>query len=352
MTLPVAHRTTTSRIAHRAFSLIELLVVITIIAVVIAITVPALSGARELARKSSTQGKVQSLTAAIGTFSNDNDRPPGYFSQDEMGDTQNVTRGLTAMQNIMLDLIGGPVEAGSSNPGLIEVGPIGGSTVDVDPALINVGSNAKGYYTPGAKDYQVVEGKVAVAEHQQLPEVVDAWGMPILAWVENDLASTMTETSVVDDFAQIVTPASSAAPARYYWAQNSGVLASTGLGPRRIDQRTASLIGMDAASNLPDRLAAFLGSPSSMVKADANFRSILPRAGRGAVVFQSAGTDRVYLSSEDKGFGAVGGEFFFGRNFTPNNSITRDGQYLQKDGTQGSIDIIDGFDDILSSAGR
>lgn len=352
MTPKAATNHAQSRLTRRAFSLIELLVVITIIAVVIAITVPALSGARELARKSSTESSINSLVQGIGQFQTDNQRAPGYFSPEDMGHDDNLTRGFSSMQNIMLELVGGPVADSGASTTFLEVGPIGSETVDVDPALIGIGDKAKGYYTPDAKDYQPAQGVEANADNKQLPEVLDAWGMPILAWVENDFGSTMNDDSDIDDFAQISAPANSSDPsARFYWAQNAGALSSDALGERQMEQAELSLIGKDTTGDLQEHLAAFLGSPNSSVKTASAATAILPRVGRGAVVFQSAGSDRVYLSKNDKGYGRIGGDFFFGRNLTPGSNVNS-GQYPRKDGSQGSIDIIDGFNDIVTSAGN
>lgn len=345
MTLPAQTQPTTARFARKAFSLIELLVVITIIAVVIAITVPALAGARELARKSATQGTVNSLVQAVAQFTTDEQRAPGYFSPEEMGDRENTTRGFSSMQNIMLELIGGPVESAGLATNNLRVGPTRNAQIDVDPALINVGANSKGYYTPGARDYTTIEGATSIADHKRLPEVLDAWGMPILAWVQNDLGSIMNDSSVLSDFAQIQT-GEAANPARFYWAQNAAALNSASLSQRQIDQAAGSLLGAAAAGDRPRHLAAFLGSPNSSVKSDQNVSNILPRVGRGAVVFQSAGPDRVYLSNKDKGYRTLAGLFTFGRNLTPGNLVSQDPY------DNGSIDIIDGFDDIVTSAGN
>jgi len=354
MTPPVATQSVTRTLSGRAFSLIELLVVITIIAVVIAITVPALSGARDLARKASTEATVNSLVQAISSYQADNQRAPGYFSPEEMGNIGNINRGFSSMQNIMLDLVGGPIDSsGTPNPNALKVGPTRALEVDVDPALINIGDNAKGYYTPDASDYKPAEGTQAIPDHMKLPEVIDAWGSPILAWVENDVGAVMNDTSEISDFAQITAlQASTLPPARFYWAQNSAALSATALGKRQVDQATDSLLGL----NVPDtervvHMAALLGSPNSSVKTNSNFQSILPRVGRGKVIFQSAGSDRVFLAEKDSGYKALAGEFVFGRNLTPKANINA-GQYERKDGTQGSIDIVEGFDDIVTSAGN
>lgn len=333
-----------SLLARRAFSLIELLVVITIIAVVIAITVPALSGARELARKAATESTVNSLVHASATFSADEQRAPGYFSAEEMGVAQNTTRGLSGMQNIMLELIGGIVEEDPGNAAQIEVGPSSGNTVFVDPSLIGVDKATK-YYTPNADDYKLAQGTEAIDEHKELPEVHDAWGMPILAWIENDIGSVMNDNSVLSDFAQNETGEASD-PARYYWAQNSAALRSAALGQRQTDQDTGSLVGSSVPANgRAIHLAALLGSPNSSVNGSANFRQILPRVGRGPVVIHSAGSDRVFVSSKDNGYNRLAGEFVFGRNLTPGSTVVRDPY------PEGSIDILDAFDDIVTAAG-
>lgn len=345
MTPQAGTRPNTGPFARSAFSLIELLVVITIIAVVIAITVPALSGARDLARKSATEGTVNSLVQASAQFQADEQRAPGYFSPEEMGDDENVTRGFSSMQNIMLELVGGPVEASGLTNSYLRVGPTRNAQIDVDPALVNVGENSKGYYTPGAKDFKPVAGATSIADHKLLPEVLDAWGMPILAWVENDLGSTLNDSSNLTDFAQIKA-GDAPDPARFYWAQNSAALSATALGQRQIDQATDSLLGETAADDRPQHLAALLGSPNSSVKSNLAYNLILPRVGRGAVVFQSAGSDRVYVSRKDNGYGRVGGTFAFGRNFTPAGRVSTDPY------PDGPIDIIDGFDDIVTASGN
>jgi prepilin-type N-terminal cleavage/methylation domain-containing protein len=341
---------------ERAFTLIELLVVISIVALIIGITVPALAAARNLAKESATNSTINSLVSAVGQFEAAENRMPGYFSPEEMGHMENTNRGMSAMQNVLLDLVGGPVASNSGGlvgSDALVVGPSSDSEVEVDLNLLNLGEGGKNYFVPKPNAFGLVDGGVNNADHKKLPDVVDAWGMPILAWAENDLAAPMVDGSSVLNFAQID---SSAGLARYYWAQNSVYLSSSGLGTRRVSQISlpgssdpSSLIGDGAATST--RLTAFLGSPNSALDADRGFDSILPRTGRGAIVFQSAGRDLVYLSDKDDGYKAVGGEFVFGRNLTPKGTV-RAGQYPQKNGPDGSIDIVDGFDDIVSSSGN
>jgi len=341
----------------RAFTLIELLVVIAIVALIVGITVPALSSARNLAKESATNSTINSLNMSISQFEAAEQRMPGYFSPEQMGDTQNASRGLSAMQNILLDLVGGPVPDDGSpiSSDAIVVGPTTNDQVEVDLNLINLGEGGNNYFVPKESSFGVVQGGVTDADHAKLPDLVDAWGMPILAWAENDLAGPMNDDSDVVEFADLV--AGGTNPAHYYWAQNAVYLNSAGLGLRQIAQRKPatdssepySLIGFGGVT--VERLAALLGSPSAPLNPQASAASILPRSGRGAIVLQSAGRDLVYLSNKDKGYKEIGGEFFYGRNLTPGSNVNS-GQYPRDDGTTGSIDIVDGFDDIVSSSGN
>lgn len=332
---------TTNTKTRSAFTLIELLVVITIIAIVIGITVPALGYARELAKRSSTNALIKDLTLSVEQFRADEDRVPGYFTADEMGDSENVSRGFSQMQNIMLDLVGGPVaNDGLTSSDILQVGPTSASEIDVDPALVNIGESAKGYFTPKAKDYALVTGgETGNSDHAMIPDVVDAWGMPILAWAENDLGAVMTENSDIEEFAQIQAMSTGTQPpARFYWAQNAVYLRSNSLGERQVDQAGDSLLGVGQTMDIPKHLTAMLGSPSAAANPDATARSILPRVARGTIVFQSAGSDRVYLSKEDSGYAKTGGDFYYGWS-----------RSLGDDGTDDTVDIIEGFDDVISS---
>jgi prepilin-type N-terminal cleavage/methylation domain-containing protein len=236
------------RFRRRAFSLIELLVVITIIAIVIAITVPAIGAARDLARGTATQSQIQALTTAVSSFQRDNDRVPGYFNAADMSDNQD---GFTSMQNVILDLAGGPVDpVQGAAQSLPEVGPNqgGDASVFVNPALIGLdGANSTSYLAADAVEFQTVEGKVnggtPIDEDEDnllIPEIVDPWGMPILAWAENEFAP---EISDLEDPNLINFAAESEMDgvARFYWEQNAPLLESNALGERRSIRARARL---------------------------------------------------------------------------------------------------------------
>ncbi|MEL6499328.1 MAG: prepilin-type N-terminal cleavage/methylation domain-containing protein [Planctomycetota bacterium] len=355
--------------ARRAFSLIELLVVITIIAVVIAITVPAIGAARDLARGTATQSQLASLSSAVSSFQTDTNRVPGYFTAADMSDNAD---GFTSMQNVILDLAGGPVsEQVGTAQGLPLVGPnsSGDAEVHVNPALIGIdGVNTKSYLRADAVDFQSVEGKIGVGNNDNLiiPEIVDSWGTPVMAWVENEFAPQMTDlpNPEIENFAA---EDEMAGIARFYWEQNVPVLESRALGERQTDQNESALniklSGGPMPLNAQDKgevLAALLGSTAQPLTtagrrgiASANVSTFLPSASKGSVVFHSAGRDRVFLSTEDNGYRELSGSFEYPRNFSPaGTGRLGENPWSNPDNENGTKDIVGLFNDIVTATPR
>ena len=71
-----------------AFTLVELLVAITVIALLIAILIPAISLAREAARRGQCISRQRDLAIAMTVYNNDNNGLPGYLNQ--FGETMPV----------------------------------------------------------------------------------------------------------------------------------------------------------------------------------------------------------------------------------------------------------------------
>ena len=344
--------------ASRGFSLIELLVVIAIIALVIAIIVPALAGARTAAKKASTATLVSNVTKAAEQFSQDHAGGlPGYFSPSDLGSPRNAdvtAGGFTVMENVLLDLIGQDAmeEPGGQNT----VGPFGAAQnlkngVGIDYNLLGTGSGV--YLTLGADSLYAAAGQVGGAPHQKFPDVVDAFGNPLLAWVEDPMGPR--EPATAADFA---TEASTPDRARYYWASNAGWLLSESMGKGGQNQKfrtegskvKGSLLGKVDAADIA--LTAVLGNPNFASPTNHTASTVLPSASRGALLVHSAGADGVFFGVEDAGARGLGiddpDDFEYALNF-----YTPGGQRLtDSNGVVTTIDLTQSFDDLMATAGN
>lgn len=312
----------------RAFSLIELLVVIAIIGIVIAILIPALKGARMQARKVATLGTIRDLGSACASFTTDNHRNPGYFSPAAMGAAANAqpTGGFTGMQNLLLDLAGGITKAPASGTTIFDVGPGGSPSVMIDITKIGGSGTGKGYFTPDKSALVADNGLAGSNNNKLMPQIVDAFGNPILAWVADERPSAVF---AADDSSTL---------AKFYWASNAGVLNSTGIGRDRRDQNSTDGSMLGGGYSAPNRvitMASLLGNPAAP---KANSSPLEPAAARGPIFFQSAGPDGFFMGKYDRGTKSFG---------APPASIVN---VPYRTGTD--IDVMGAYDDVTQAAGN
>lgn len=362
----------------KAFTLVELLVVMAIIALVISILLPALGGARNAAKSAQTMSLASDIVKAAEAFQLENRRMAGKFTPSEMGDSDNALKGLSGMENLLLDLSGGVVGEGQTQPTqyptAIAIAPKDIAKVDpvwVMPGLIGaagVGSG-KSYFLPPAKFFavQVNAGGTDIAQFAepgpsgasdtapQLPDVVDAWGSPMLVWTEDESGGTVTK---VEDFAAV---SSNAAPAHFYWNQNAAFLKANAVGRLKTNQTKSpatntrySLLGDGtAAIDIQNNMAALLGGPNNPNGLDKD--PILPTQGRGKIMVQAAGLDGYYMGKNDRGgkrTSASTPSMTYGMNFYANGKVVKAERLKDRDAKEATIDIKDDFDDVLIAGGN
>lgn len=287
------------------FTLVELLVVVAIIAVLIAILVPALGSARNSAKRSSTNALLNTVSGAISQFKIQNNRLPGYFSQQDLGQNSNTT-GFTQMENALLELSGGiDPSASPSEPYVIDV-TINGRSVRINTLKVGA-TNGPGFLSLTAKgvgsnepqtngmaparvpEHQSVDASIFTAGKYQMPDIVDAWGTPVILWARDEAAGS----DPPPNFADIDAPASpgpGSPPAQFYWRSNSGYLSA----PRQSGNSALS----DGIGDTARRktMAALLGDPafpSSTSPPDAP----TPASPRGDFILQSAAQDAIFVNN-------------------------------------------------------
>lgn len=317
---------------RRGFSLIEMMVVLGILAVVLGIVIPAVNAARTSARKAATQQTMSSLSQATNQFILDERRTPGYFSMRELASSENANRGFTAMDNLLLDLAGAittqaPVNGNgqpcdiANGPKVVAIGPTVANRVNVDLATYGstkqkAGVQTKGYLQVDTRNFKrqcTPSARAgAVNDHLALPMIVDAFGDPILAWVQDEVLAP-NSAFASDNYTM---------RARFYWTTNKAFLQATSLGETKEDQTNAtsgSLLNLNNAAAFQS-MEALLGSPASpnptnpAKAADA----------RGKLVFHSAGHDGIYVGRKERGGKSAppsGLPYQQGRDYTSDGSF-------------------------------
>lgn len=368
------------RSASRGFTLIELLVVVSIIVVLIGLLIPALAGARNSAKKATTQSLIAAVAASITSFKADKGRYPGYFSPEELGSSSNVTQfGLTQMENAIVELSGGIVEQDAGG------NPVGGVTANmitlrcgspkavyIDPGLIG-SADGPGYLTVGRDIMKPIEGQwngtsPGSTNRDKMPDIVDPFGVPLVLWVKNPLAGSSPQFAKAIQNQLASGQIDTSSRALFYWASNSGMFQSLGLGigTKRFRQAGYSVLGkMPAGSpgglgaapggatfggtnvdptngDLERTLEALLGHPDLPLPTGASSGNDYPRpsAPLADAVIQAAGADGTFLSNDRKKRG--------------NDAIRRalykwEGTLPAED--NGRSQVIEKFDDIVQPAG-
>ncbi len=294
------HTTTPAPRAGRSgFTLVELLVAISIIAVLLGILLPVANGVRISARESATTTLMTSILTASQQYQTDTQRLPGFFSQEEMGQSSNITEGFTQMENAMLSLMGGVVQ-NPNGTNFIRVGPRNNNKVDVDIAAIG-STDGPSYLTLDGSNLFYEETdvsrpmQVGTDDHVRFPDIVDGFGNPILMWTQNSLAGPaplVAEVNSDDDSVK----------ALFYWASNASFLQSRSFGARKnrnnFDSSVLSTFQSRSDAELAQSIEAIVGDPGYPI--DTNPPT--PSRAKGPIVLHSAGRDGIFASSQNRTF--------------------------------------------------
>lgn len=328
----------------RAFTLVELLVVISIIVILASLLIAALGGARNSARSAYTKSIITTVQTGFQQFRADKGRLPGVFSQRDFASSSNNS-GLTQMENALLELsydfdryqdAGAPPNENEQGFFEIDAGVIGSESFQVFGSLVGSPDNLNAYldigdrlapaaeYTPPSVTGGGTDGtwsstrQFAIdssGNNQTLgmPDILDAWDNPIMLWQRNRASADRAALFAID-----FDPSGPDQPGgeKFFYRSNAGYLASASqaLGQQRSLLRTEDV---NDAGSAPDAdqfpllrtMDVLLGHPAFPSADEADRPAHVPAPGitrfpareLSDVIFHSAGRNGTFVERVDPG---------------------------------------------------
>jgi prepilin-type N-terminal cleavage/methylation domain-containing protein len=328
----------------RAFSLVELLVVIAIIALLIAILVPTLGLVRKAAKKAATQAMLADISRASDSFTVDNRRAPGMIPDSVLYDSSGSgVRALTAMDNAMMELLGGGIRVVRGNTSVLD------TVDDAVEIMTDVDTGTQYHASPtlvGEGNYLEVDGSNLArlgADSRLVPEVQGPWDMPTLVdnfgapilYFRRSGARFSSNASQFDLVGDLI---GEGYTDKWYWWDTAHAWGSVGTeaqNPSNFDNSDTGGSWLHYDGSNPD---------TSAYMAALEHPSLYEDTPRGSYVIISAGPDNTYFNKSQFG----GGRGDWRGRF----EIYRDANGDPADEDLAQVPIIEEtFDEIIVSGG-
>ena len=296
---------------RRAFTLVELLVVIALIGVLAALLLSALSSAQQRARATQTTSTMEAFAAACETFFQDHGQYPGVVPEALLAQDAEANDGIpriSSLENALYHMMGGyrilgvhpdyaqfngyEMSFGNGN-NEIRVKFAINSELLGDGPLIG-GRQYPSYFTP--PEGTLVKAFGQVGDEENLVDVVDAWGQPLALLRRQRTVGVLPNNRSGNDGNPETWQFRTEGGAPYFEAGLSG------LGELRKQQAFSNnaptcILSQENTAFFEGNVGRILANPA--IREGAGNPNDLYTQPRGSMLLLSAGADGVFFSSQD-----------------------------------------------------
>ena len=296
---------------RRAFTLVELLVVIALIGVLAALLLSALSSAQQRARATQTTSTMEAFAAACETFFQDHGQYPGVVPEALLALDAEANNGIpriSSMENALYHMVGGyrilgvhpdyadfngfEMSFGNGNNEITVKFAINSELLGDGPLI--GGRQYPSYFTP--PEGTLVKAFGQVGDEENLVDVVDAWGQPLALLRRQRTVGVLPNNRSGNDGNPETWQFRTEGAAPYFEAGEFG------LGELRKQQAFSNdaptcILSQENNAFFEGNVGRILANPA--IREGVGNPDDLYTQPRGSMLLLSAGPDGIYFSSQD-----------------------------------------------------
>ena len=296
---------------RRAFTLVELLVVIALIGVLAALLLSALSSAQQRARATQTTSTMEAFAAACETFFQDHGQYPGVVPEALLAQDAEANDGIpriSSLENALYHMMGGyrilgvhpdyaqfngyEMSFGNGNNEITVKFAINSELLGDGPLI--GGRQYPSYFTP--PEGTLVKAFGQVGDEENLVDVVDAWGQPLALLRRQRTVGVLPNNRSGNDGNPETWQFRTEGGAPYFEAGLSG------LGELRKQQAFSNnaptcILSQENTAFFEGNVGRILANPT--IREGVGNPNDLYTQPRGSMLLLSAGADGVFFSSQD-----------------------------------------------------
>ena len=296
---------------RRAFTLVELLVVIALIGVLAALLLSALSSAQQRARATQTTSTMEAFAAACETFFQDHGQYPGVVPEALLAQDAEANNGIpriSSLENALYHMMGGyrilgvhsdyvqfngyEMSFGNGNNEITVKFAINSELLGDGPLI--GGRQYPSYFTP--PQGTLVKAFGQVGDEENLVDVVDAWGQPLALLRRQRTVGVLPNNRSGNDGNPETWQFRTEGAAPYFEAGLSG------LGELRKQQAFSNnnatcILSQENTAFFEGNVGRILANPA--IREGVGNPNDLYTQPRGSMLLLSAGADGIFFSSQD-----------------------------------------------------